>query len=376
MNNSKQPFFPIPLTHLLILTTISTAITIIATIEQHMLLLMSCYLIGIGHVIYKKTTSHLIILLCMITSSLLITARINYQYASYKSDQSFLKNQATIQGTVEQINHSSLIKNQSTIFIATNLISTKKNTLKKSKKICVFLPTDHAQQIQESDFITFFEIQLEQPTKENDYQRYLVKEGIWAIAHGTKYTRYSTKKSAPSLQQKILSSFYQKIHHNAISLFDPLFLGKKEKNITNLNIQHQSAYWGIAHHMARSGAHLAILFTLIMLLLHYTQFAYIYRYTLCVFLLVAYACISQSSISFLRALFMILLHISTKIFRRIPSSLHTITLTTLLVLFYNPMQLFFLDFQLSFGITYIIIWLFNIKNSKTIAFYKRCLVRF
>ena len=128
--------------------------------------------------------------------------------------------------------------------------------------------------------------------------------------------------------------------------------------------------------MARSGAHLAILFGLIMLILHYSQFAYIYRYILCIFLLSGYAIISQSSISFLRALFMILMHIVSKIFKKIPSSLHTLTVTTLATLFYNPMQLFFLDFQLSFGITYIIVWLFNIKNSKTIAFYRRRLVRF
>lgn len=376
MNNHKQSFFFIPLTHIFLLITVATGFTIFAKIKQCMILLVSCYLIAISYAVYKNITSLLVVLLCMITSSLLITVRINHQYASHKSDQSFLKNKTTIQGFVEQVSHSSLVKNQSTIFIKTSLISNKKNKLKTSKKICIFLPTNLAQKIQESNFITLYEIQLEQPSKENDYQLYLIKEEIWAIAYGTKYTRYYIKKNSFSLRQKILSQVYKKISKNTISLFEPLFLGKKEKTSESLNIQHKCLYWGIAHHMARSGAHLAILFGLIMLLLHYTQIAYVYRYFLCIFLLFSYALISHSSISFLRALCMILLHIIAKMFKQPPSSLHTISLTTLIVLFYNPMQLFFLDFQLSFGITYVIIWLFNIKNSKTIAFCKRRLVHF
>lgn len=376
MNKSKQSILSIPLTHTLLLVTLTTVLTIFATVKQYMLPLASFYVIIIGYTFYKNATSLLIPLLCIITSSLLIMTSINHQYASYKSDQSFLKNRVIIKGTIEQISHSTLTRDQTYFIIKTQAIFNRKNSLYAPKKICVFLPGDLSEKMQESDEVTIYEIQLEQPSSDSDYQRYLIKEGFWAAAHGTKYTQYSIKKKPMSLQRKIVTLFQQQIHKKAASLFDPLFLGKKEKTIENLEIQHKSTYWGIAHHMARSGAHLAILFGLIMLLLHYTQFAYLYRYTLCIFLLVGYALISQSSISFLRALCMILLHISTKIFGGVPSSLHTLTLTTLIVLFCNPMQLFFLDFQLSFGITYIIIWLFNIKNSKTIAFYRRRLVHF
>lgn len=377
MNKSQLSCIPIPLTHIFILVTLAVGMTIWAATEQYLFALISCYLAGFCYSIYQNKSAFLIILLYMIIGSFLAVARINYQNKSYESDQAFLKSKVTLQGVAEQINRSCLIKDQSSIIVTTTTISNKKNTIKTPKKICLFLPTAQAQKIQEANHITFYDIQLEQPPKETDYHRYLLKEGLWAIAHGTKYTQYSIlKRNTTPWQQKILSSLYKKINEDSSSLFDPLFLGKKEKNIYNLNIQHQSTYWGIAHHMARSGAHLAILFTLIMLLLHYTQFAYSYRYLLCIFLLISYALISQSSISFLRALCMILLHILSKICKRVPSSLHTISITTLVTLLYNPMQLFFLDFQLSFGITYIIIWLFNIKNSKTIAFFKRRLVHF
>lgn len=377
MNKHHLSSIPIPLTHILLLVTFTTGITILAAIKQYLFSLISCYLAGFCYAIYKNKPSCLILLLYMIAGSLFVITRINYQKNSYESDQLFLKNKTNVQGFVEQVTRSGLVKDQSLILIKTTTISNKKNTKKIEKKICLFLPTIQAQKIQEGSCLVLYNIQLEQPGKDSDYYRYLLKEGLWAITHGTMYTQYRIiKKPSISWQQKILSSLYKKIHNKASSLFDPLFLGKKEKCMQSLSVQHQSSYWGIAHHMARSGAHLAILFGLIMLLLHYTQISFLYRYILCIFLLVSYALISQSSISFLRALCMILLHIAAKIFKRVPSSLHTISATTLVALLHNPMQLFFLDFQLSFGITYIIIWLFNIKNSKTIAFYRHRLVHF
>ena len=376
MNTLKQSLFSIPLTHILLVITITIICTIFSITEQKMFIFSSCYLLIIGYAIYKNKTSWILLLMCMITSSLLITLRINYQFASYKSDQSFLKRNIKICGVVEQINHSTLIKDQKNIIITTSLICKKNSILKSPKKITLFFPSQLVTEIQENDYITIQSIQLEQPSPDTDYQLYLIKENFWAVGRGTKSTQFQITHNQKTLIQQILFSIHKQLHTISSSLFEPLFLGKKEKNIENLEIQHKSIYWGIAHHMARSGAHLAILFGLIMMILHYTRFAYFYRYIFCIFLLIGYHAISQPSISFIRSLIMILIHIIGKTCNKIPSSLHTITITTLATLFYNPMQLFFLDFQLSFGITYIIIWLFNIKNSKTLAFYKYRLVQF
>jgi len=376
MNNSIKSFLFIPLTHTLLIVAATTILTIFATTQHKTYFLASFYALAFFYTVYKNKTSWLITLMCIFMTSFLITARISHQLSIYKSDQSFLKTPLTIKGIIEQVNHSTLTKDQTTIIIKSSHIHTRQSSLKNSKKISIFFPTTFAQKIKEGDIITIYDIQLEQPKSQSDYELYLIKEGFWATGRSTKHTQFTCQKQPPSFQQKFLCLLKKQLSKKSRSLFDPLFLGKKEKNKSSLDVQHKSIYWGIAHHMARSGVHLAILFGLIMLLLHYTQFAYIYRYAACVILLTTYALISQSSISFLRALCMILLYIFAKILKKIPSSLHTLTLTTLLTLFYNPMQLFFLDFQLSFGITYIIIWLFNIKKSKTIAFYKQLFIRF
>ena len=376
MNNLTKSLFAIPLTHILLILTITVICTIFALTEQKILLFSLAYFLIIGYAIYKNKISWILLILCMITSSLLIIFRINNQFSAYKADQSFLKRYVTICGTVEQINNSTLIKNQTSLVITTNLICKRNSELKTQKKITIFFPSFAVKQIQENDSIIIKSIQLEQPTPGSDYQRYLIKENFWAVGRATKNTELQVTHNPQTCIQKIIVLIHKPLDSLSSSLFEPLFLGRKEKNIENLEIQHKSVYWGIAHHMARSGAHLAILFGLIMLILHYTRFAYFYRYLFCIFLLIGYFAISQSSISFIRSLIMILMHIFAKTFNKVPSSIHTVTATTFATLFYNPFQLFFLDFQLSFGITYIIIWLFNIKNSKTIAFFKYRLVRF
>lgn len=376
MNIPKLSTLTIPITHILLMLTAGAIATICAAFAICTHLFIVTYISLICYAVYKNNRSWNFIVISMLLCSLLIMLRINHIMHSYKSDQSFLKKNVAIVGTIKEINYATLYKNQTSITLQTNAIIKKHNALKKAKKIILFFPTSAIKELKENDLIAIESIQLDQPQENSDYQRYLLKENIWATGRGSLHTKYNITPNPLTTIQKIQSSIYQRLHKVSLSLFDPLFLGKKEKNKESLELQHQSVYWGIAHHMARSGAHLAILFGLIMLLLHYTHFAYIYRYLLCVFLLVGYAAISQLSISFTRSLIMILLHIFAKACNRIPSSLHTITITTFIILFYNPVQLFFLDFQLSFGITYIIIWLFNIKNSKTIAFYKRRLVRF
>ncbi len=376
MNLLLQPFITIPLTHLLLIVTFTTIGTIWAA-AQHCIIYatIACAFIA-GYCIYKNKLQALVLLFCVIASSLIIIARMHQQRTIYQSDQSFLKTKMSLTGTVKQINRSNLAQDQTNIIVQTNAIWNAKRSLKAPKKIALFFPSAYVKDIQEGDVVTVSDIKLEQPLVGGNYERYFIKEGFWATARCATYTPLFVQKNNCCLKTKILIRIQQHLPDHLTCLFDPLFLGKKEKNLQNLEIQHKSAYWGIAHHMARSGLHLSILLSLILLLLHYTYMPYFLRYLLCISMLLGYTIISQSSISFLRALCMILLHLFGKLCKQTPSGLHTLTITTLITLFFNPLHLFFLDFQLSFGITYIILWLFNIKNSKTIAFYQNHLIRF
>lgn len=369
MNTKQFSIFSLPITHTLLLITLTICATIFATLFHHMYALASFYAIGTCIAFYKKDNSLIATTLCLLFFSFITTSRINQQFARYKSDQAWLHKPVTIEGVVTSISTSSLTKDQTTITLCTTSIqNNKKQLLSKQKNISLFAPSKLCTQVKESQQIKISYIKLEQPYHDSEYQRYLLKEGIWAIAHCTNHGIEIIKEQNPTIQSTYLRTMHNALSSTAKTLFDPLFLGKKEKNLHALDIQHRSMYWGASHHMARSGVHLSVLFGLLMLLFHYASIAHWLRYIISATILLIYAYISFSSISFLRALFMILLHIICKLFKKIPSTLHILTLTTIATLLYNPMQILFLDFQLSFGITYILIWLFLVKEHKTIAF--------
>ena len=235
-------------------------------------------------------------------------------------------------------------------------------TAKRAEKFC------------EGQTLTIFKAILQQPETDCDYHTYLLKEGIWATTFITSQKILISNYHNRSWFAQCSSKFCALLQKSTINLFNPLFLGKREKSIDSISIQHQSLYWGIAHHMARSGIHLVTLFGLFMALFHYARIKHFYRYIIGAALMLVYFEISISSISFLRALCMIMLQIISKIHKFQYSSVHALTLTTLFMVAYNPWYILFLDFQLSFGITAVIIWLFQAKWAKTVAFPSKTLI--
>lgn len=362
----KKSFSSLHLTHILLIFVIVICATIVTTLFHYTQALATLYIVGAGIIFYNKDNSLTTLFICSLIFSFLIVSRINQQYAQYSSHQTWLHKPVTIEGIITSVHASSLHKEQTTITIQTIFIHYKNRTLFEKKTISLFFPNNYSQHFQEYQHIKIHNVNLEQPAHESDYQRYLIKEGVWAIAHCNNHVPEITQEASLSLQKTYLKQMYNALIPTT-SLFNPLFLGKKEKSKQALNIQHQSVYWGAAHHMARSGIHLGVLFGLFMIFFHYINITNWMRYILSATILLLYAYVSISSISFLRALCMIFLHIICKLLKRMPSTLHILTLTTIATLLHNPMQLLFLDFQLSFGITYILIWLFLTKNNKTIA---------
>ena len=226
------------------------------------------------------------------------------------------------------------------------------------------MPTKRAQSLKEGQTIAIYNLRLSQPEHGCAYESYLIKENIWATAFIAS-NRIAIKQYATlPLHKKCFNLFTSHLNKSTASLYNPLFLGKREKNLCTISIQHNSMYWGIAHHMARSGIHLVTIFGLLMTFLHYLRVRPSYRYFLGTILSIGYFEITFPSISFIRALFMILFQMFSKMNKFTYSSIHALTLTTLIIIMHNPLQILFLDFQLSFGVTYIIIWLFRAKYAK------------
>lgn len=369
MKTFSSLFTQITLPNYIHAAAIATCLTIyISTIPLLLYSLFGLYACCFIISAQQKQHALLGLTVCMAVCSTIAIQRINNQFSNYHTCKSLLNQRVTIEGTVTQVVNTALHKNQATIFIQTSCITHKKTKHAISKKIALFIPTPTTA-LCENQIIKIHNCKLSQPCNK-EYERYLIKEDIWSIAHSSSEAIQVINRTTSSQRQSISQALQSKLPYSTQQLFAPLFLGLKEKNLEFLKRQHSCSYWGISHHMARSGAHLVILLVLLMTLLHYIQLPHRYQYLLYGSLLLGYSSISYSSISFLRALWMSSLYAACKIYKVPPSSSHILMLTTLLIALHNPTQLFFLDFQLSFGITYIIIWFFNLKNKTTIALFQ------
>lgn len=338
-------------------------------LQGHAYLIPITYAIIAMFLIYRKHLPYIIPFVACLLFSLQIILKINSINADHNADQEFLNSPVVINGKIIHKQHTNLAQDQTSITMQTDHIYHQQfGTLKTPKKIIITMTTKRAAWLQEGQSIVIYKIILQQPNNQTPYSIYSIKEGIWATAFLTSQTVRNTQYSQGSWYSTCFQLFSSQLSSKILDLFNPLFLGKREKTSNTLSIQHQSLYWGIAHHMARSGIHLVTLFSLFLALFHYIRIKHFYRYLICAALAIGYLEISIPSISFLRALCMILFQIICKINKFQYSSVHALTLTTLIMVLHNPWYVLFLDFQLSFGITAVIIWLFQAKWSKTIAF--------
>ncbi len=91
-------------------------------------------------------------------------------------------------------------------------------------------------------------------------------------------------------------------------------------------------------------------------LLSFIRIPWIIVQILLFLLLGIYYLLSWPSVSFIRACIAWLCYQGFSLTGKSTRALHIISLTTLIVLLINPYQLFFLDFQLSFGLTCVLAW--------------------
>ena len=154
----------------------------------------------------------------------------------------------------------------------------------------------------------------------------------------------------------------------AHSLYLSIFCGKKIKSETTTKMKELFQYWGISHHLARSGLHLVILISLLLFLLSFIPCSAFRKQWFVIIMLCIYYATTYPSVAFMRAFYMYMFYTLCKQLYVPSNPIHILLVTTLLVLSMNPHHLFFLDFQLSFSITLLILWFCQVmQNRKTIA---------
>lgn len=220
------------------------------------------------------------------------------------------------------------------------------------------------------DTLIITDVTLKKPHA--SFGKYLVKEEILgstfvarnAITHKPCTTGRSWHAWLCALRTRIFASIKEELESDHFALFSALFLGNKayDKDETD-PVQTQFRFWGIAHIFARSGMHISMIIGILLYLLTLVPLPYTFKIISTSCIGIVYALCSWSTISFARAFMMFLLGNYCLLTRRQNSTLHLLGITTIIALLWHPLNLFFLDFQLSFALTGALVWICTIIAS-------------
>jgi len=163
--------------------------------------------------------------------------------------------------------------------------------------------------------------------------------------------KFSLTRILKEGKYNLVQNLTRKMSAATSTLFEYIFLGLKNPSDVSDQFRYKFNYWGIAHYLARSGLHVVLIIFLWSLFLRFIPLGFMLKQILLTALSIIYSLLSWPSTSFERALVTFLL-VQICLIMKLPiRSSYLIILCSLLFLIVNPFQLFFLDFQLSFGLT-------------------------
>lgn len=202
-----------------------------------------------------------------------------------------------------------------------------------------------------------------------DYKNYLIKENLGAHLY-TKETIKTLRRPTLSINRwfrnkrnQIIEQLKNKLSPKTFTLLASIFFGKKQISLTHMDvIKDHFKVWGILHYLARSGLHLLLFVILWSFIMSLMPLPFTIKQITLLTLTLGYMALSWSSISFIRAITLFIFYKICLFFDLQINALYLLALTCILVLLYNPHQLFFLDFQLSFILTFALAWLSSLKS--------------
>lgn len=221
------------------------------------------------------------------------------------------------------------------------------------------------------DYIQMHELTFKDISNQS-FKNYLAKEKIVAtlFLEHFEYTLiekpwFNLNKSIFYLREAIFKSLQTKMNRESFALFSSIFLGNRSSVKKEMDTKKESfKIWGTSHYLARSGLHLVIFVIIWHFILSLLPLSYRIKQIFLVTLILLYALLSWSSVSFERALLMVIIYKFCLLTNTPSHYVHLIVLVTFGVLLINPLQLFFLDFQLSFGLTFALAWFNHIQSHK------------
>lgn len=320
--------------------------------------------------IYVPKTMHYNTIICSIM--FIGFGRMSYDYRAQTLDINLYNTPCIITGLIKDIQQTKNGRWNQVILLSLNVIKTNvKSKYFYFAKPAIMIYNKEPHTMCVGDTIELQNITLKN-THNQSFGLYLMKEGACTSIFAEKlayriikHPLISISRFIHNLKYRIYTAIQKKCTPNLFTFFSSLFLGNRTGNKYHMDIlTDQHKHWGILHYLARSGLHL-VLFTMIWnMILRLFPLAYRPRSILLAILVLLYYLLSWSSISFIRALILYSLYTAALIHDRIHHFYYLLILTCGLILLANPAQLFFVDFQLSFLLTFALAWLSMHENHK------------
>lgn len=235
----------------------------------------------------------------------------------------------------------------------------KKFIIYSKKKLCAHI----------GDTLVLHNIIIKKPKKE--LSLYFLKENIGGTIFAPKKieTIRSHKKNIQTLIHLARVSLFNRLRKKcssyAFTLYSLIFLGKKPLQTEDfISIKEHCKQLGISHCLARSGLHAVLVSSLWDFLLIPIPLPFFIKIIISLLLFLIYTLLTWSTISFVRSLLMFFLYKICLSLYRHAHRIHILSICTILVIITNPFYVFFLDFQLSFGITFLLIWINEVRRSQ------------
>lgn len=191
-----------------------------------------------------------------------------------------------------------------------------------------------------------------------DFKKYLIKENIIATIFGNHFDYEIIKENKNSLRTKIANlkrniylKLKNKIGKKSFAYFSAIFLGKKKEEISYKD-KNEFNRWGISHYLARSGLHIAIFILIWQILFSFLPLNIKFKNILISLIVITYISLSWKTVSILRAFYVFIFFQISKLTDRRSNFIQILSLVCFILLVINPIQLFFLDFQLTFLLTF------------------------
>ncbi len=271
-------------------------------------------------------------------------------------------------GSVAEINETADARLRYVIKLDASLLYTQQGPTKPyGQRAPLILHVSTARGIRVADRILVSGIRVKKPTND-DYGQYLLKEGFAASAVVSRSAlevierpSFSIRRIIKEYRQWLLHSFRRTMSTQTYCAFASIFLGNPTAKKREERLKNQLRMWGLFHYIARAGLHLVIFVSVWVFVLGILPLPWLWRQLVIIALCCLYYLFTWPSIPFNRAFFTFILVRACGICRMRTYYVPSLSLVAFVTLVLNPLYLFSLDFQLSFGITYALAWFNEIR---------------